>query len=129
MSSALQPIRRGKGVTKAERYLNRLCESSFLSLWSYAGVYRDQHWGSAANKEGKELCDALVVFENDIIIFSDKDCRFSDSGDIFKDWARWYRKAIKKSADQIFGAERCIRDAQQILPGQQLHRSLPYLFA
>jgi len=110
-----QSICRGKGITNSERYLNKLCQTSFLSLWSYANVYRDQHWGDSSNKEGKELCDALVVFENDIIIFSDKDCRFGNSGDIFADWGRWYRKAIKKSADQIFGAERCIRNGRHKL--------------
>lgn len=104
-----QPIPRAKGVTATERYLNRLCNKSFLSLWSYASVYRNEHWGNPGSKEGKELCDALVVFDNDIIIFSDKDCKFGDSGDLLVDWARWYRKAIKKSADQIFGAERCLK--------------------
>jgi hypothetical protein len=78
-------------------------------LWSYASVYRDQHWGHPGNKEGKELCDALVVFDNEIIIFSDKDCRFGSSGDLRTDWGRWYRKAIERSAYQILGAERCIK--------------------
>jgi hypothetical protein len=38
----VEPIHRRNGVTSAERYLKRLCDHSFLSLWSYAGVYRDQ---------------------------------------------------------------------------------------
>jgi hypothetical protein len=91
---------RSKGVTDAERYLQKLCERSFLSLWSYAGVYRNQ------GKTGKEICDLLVIFDEHIIIFSDKDCEFPDTGDIELDWKRWYKKAITKSADQIYGAER-----------------------
>src|ERR1019366_4103860 len=97
-----------EGVTPAERYLAKLCKRSFLSLWSYASIFRDQ--GRSNSKgDGKELCDLLVVFENHILIFSDKDCEFRDGTDIALEWSRWYRKAIKKSADQVFGAERWIK--------------------
>lgn len=94
-------IVRSEGITKAERYLKTLCERTFLSMWSYAGVYNDK-----AN--GQEVCDLLVVFDNHIIIFSDKDCEFLNSGNIELDWKRWYKKAVKKSADQVYGAERWI---------------------
>jgi hypothetical protein len=102
------PVTRGEGVTDAERYLQRLCERSFLKLWSYPGVYRDQ--GVGQRKEGKEVCDLLVVFGDDIIIFSDKRCAFPDSGDLSQDWSRWFRKAVMRSAEQIWGAERWILD-------------------
>jgi len=101
-------IFRAGGVTEAERYLKNLCDRTFLSLWSYPGVYRDQK--ASGKGDGKELCDLLVVFENHVIIFSDKDCAFPDSGGLVKDWSRWFRKAVKKSADQVWGAERWIRD-------------------
>ena len=101
-------ISRADGITDSERYLKKLCERTFLSLWSYPNVYRDQ--GGAAKGDGKEVCDLLVVFENHIIIFSDKDCAFPDSGDLTKDWSRWFRRAVKKSADQVWGAERWIRN-------------------
>jgi hypothetical protein len=52
---------RGKGVTPAELYLNGLCDKSFLSLWSYPGIFRDQGKTSLAG-DGKEICDHLVVF-------------------------------------------------------------------
>ena len=73
----MDPILRRDGTTSAERYLKRLCDRSFLSLWSYAGVYRDQLYSPTA-KIGKEVCDLLVVFEDHIIIFSDKDCVYPD---------------------------------------------------
>lgn len=92
---------RSEGVTDAERYLKRLCDRSFLSMWSNTGVFNDRG-------TGQEVCDLLVVFDNHIIIFSDKDCEFPDTGDIELDWKRWYKKAIKKSADQVYGAERWI---------------------
>ena len=64
---------KSKGLTESERYLANLCEKSFLSLWSYPNVFRDQ--GRKEGKgDGKELCDLLVVFDRDVIIFSDKSC-------------------------------------------------------
>lgn len=42
LTAGSAPIQRVEGVTPAERYLSYLCDRSFLSLWSYAGVYRDQ---------------------------------------------------------------------------------------
>jgi hypothetical protein len=95
---------RAKGVTPAERYLQRLCERTFLTLWSYPGVFRDQK--SAGKGDGKELCDLLVVFGDNILIFSDKSCAFPDTGSTQLDWSRWFRRAVIKSAEQIWGAER-----------------------
>ena len=62
-------IERALGTTPTERYLKKLCDHTFLSLWSYPGVYRDQYAGEGG--DGKEVCDLLVVFENDVIVFSD----------------------------------------------------------
>jgi hypothetical protein len=101
-------IHRAEGVTPAERYLKWLCERTFLSLWSYPAVYRDQGQ-SRSGGDGKEVCDLLVVFENHIIIFSDKDCTFPNTGNLVQDWSRWFRAAVLKSAQQVWGAERWIR--------------------
>lgn len=97
------------GTTSSERHLARLCERTFLRMWSYPNLFTDR--GRHGNVGvGKELCDLLVVFANDIIIFSDKSCEFPDSGNLEVDWKRWYRKSVKKSADQVFGAERWIKN-------------------
>lgn len=99
----------GEGVTEAERYLAELCKRTFLSLWSYPRVFKDQ--GKPKDKgEGKELCDLLVVFENHILIFSDKDCRFNDAIDLSLAWSRWFKKTVQKSAEQVWGAERWIKN-------------------
>lgn len=100
-------IERADGITPSEKYLKQLCDKAFLSLWSYSGIYRDQKQGGKG--DGKELCDLLVVFENHIIIFSDKYIEFPNSGNIQLDWSRWYRRAVEDSAKQIFGAERWIK--------------------
>ncbi len=97
--------RRGR---RRRSYLARLCSRSFLSLWSYPGVYRDQ--GKRGSGDGKEVCDLLVVFGDDVIIFSDKDCQFPESGKLDLEWARWFRRAVLKSANQLWGAERWVRE-------------------
>jgi hypothetical protein len=100
---------RTDGVTTAERYLKRLCDHSFLSMWSYPGLYRDQGRRDGRG-HGKELCDLLVVFENHILIFSDKDCSFPNTGNLDLDWSRWYTRAVENSAKQVWGAERWIKE-------------------
>ena len=108
MDSNKKPrIQRAEGVTNAERYLKRLCDKTFLSLWCYPSIYRDQ--GRAGKGDGKEVCDLLVVCDNDIIIFSDKLCEFPRSGNLELDWCRWFRRTVLESANQVWGAERWIK--------------------
>jgi hypothetical protein len=118
-------IHKADGVTAAEKYLARLCERSFLSLWSYPGMYRDQ--GKPLNGgHGKEICDLLVVFDENIIIFSDKDCRLRDSGNNHRDWQRWFKKAIQESAEQAWGAERWIRqNPSRVFIDRECMQALP----
>ena len=94
-------MKKSEGTTPTEKHLVRLCEKAFLRLWSHPNLYRDQGGG-------KELCDVLIVFDRDVIIFSDKSCVYPDSGDEVKDWARWFKRSIRNSARQVFGAERWI---------------------
>jgi len=93
------------GVTTSERYLDSLCKKSFLSLWSYPNLYRDQGRKNGRG-DGKELSDHLIIFNEYVIIFSDKSCAFPDTGDVSLDWNRWYRRSIEESAEQVYGAER-----------------------
>lgn len=100
---------------ESEEVLRRLCNGSFLSLWSIPNPFSDD--GVHKRGEGKELCDLLVVFGDDVIIFSDKSCAFSavppPNDKPTLNWDRWYRKAITKSVDQIYGAERWLRQFPQ----------------
>lgn len=107
-SNRLTPIRRQDGSTAAERYLKQLCDHTFLSLWSYPRIFRDQGQGKTGG-EGKEVCDLLVVFQEHLIIFSDKDCAFPQTDNLELDWKRWFRRAIQEAAQQIWGAERWLK--------------------
>lgn len=113
-----QIVEKNKGVNRTEQYLGVLCEKSFLSLWSYPGLFR---------KPTKELCDLTVVFGRDIIIFSDKNCAFPNSGDIKEDWDVWFKRAIAESANQAWGAERWIKNfPQRIFLDSQCKKVFPY---
>lgn len=101
----MEPTVRGVGTTKTERTLAGLADKTFLDLWSYPNTFNDR---DLRNGQGKELCDLLVVCGDDVLVFSDKDISWP-SGEGKLAWARWYRRAIRHSVDQIKGAERWIR--------------------
>lgn len=64
----LKVINKGQGVNQTEKRLIELANSAFIGLWSYPNVYSDE--GLSKNKSGKEVCDLLVVFEDNVILFS-----------------------------------------------------------
>lgn len=86
--------------TESEQLVSMLCKRSFLSLWSYSRP--------EGKKRGKELCDSLVVCDPDVIIFSVKECKVPDSGNLEVDWERWRRAAVEESYKQAYGAQRII---------------------
>lgn len=94
-------VEKSEGLTVSEKKLAALGYQTFLRLWSYPNPYKLQ-------SNGKELCDLLIVFDNHIIIFSDKDCVYGNSDDPKVDWRRWYKRAIQKSAEQLIGAKNWI---------------------
>ncbi len=91
---------------ESEQLVYDICKRSFLCLWSYP---------NPLGKDGKELCDTLVVCKPDIIIFSVKDIGLTDSGDVSIDWKRWRKRAIDASAKQIYGAERWLDGASHVI--------------
>lgn len=92
-------------MNRSERYVYSLARRTSLSLWSYATPIR--------GGDGKELCDVLVVFGNDIAIISVKEIRLGIASWI--NLRRWRRRAIESSVKQIYGAERWIRTATHVV--------------
>lgn len=90
---------RAAGINASERILAEIAERSFLSLWTYPNTFREQN---------RELVDLLVVFGDDVILFSDKGGAYPDSGDPIVRWNRYYRSAIESSARQLRTAENWI---------------------
>ena len=64
-------------MNRSEDLVYKLCRESFLSLWSYA---------NPKGKNGKELCDVLIVSDPDIIIISVKDIELKTHGDVSVNW-------------------------------------------
>lgn len=93
-------FKKSEGLTESEAILARLCERSFLQLWTYPNLFKEP---------GKELVDLMVVFRNDVVLFSDKSCAYPDSGDPILDWKRWFSRAVGKSAHQVRRAEHHVR--------------------
>jgi hypothetical protein len=82
-------------INESEERLGELTRKTFLSMWTY----QNPHYA-----KGKELCDALVVFGDDVIIMSDKLIRFDEQATKEVAWKRWYKKAVTGSIRQLRGA-------------------------
>lgn len=74
-------------------------------MWSYPNPV---FGNDASRKGGKELCDLLVLFRNNIILFSDKSCSYPIGVDPTLNWNRWYKRSITKSVDQLVGAKKTL---------------------
>jgi hypothetical protein len=88
---------------KSEELVYRICAKSFLSLWSHHNV---------PGKKDNELCDILVVFEEHVLLFSVKESKLGGSDEI--DWQRWQKRAINESVDQLYGAERWLKNRDSV---------------
>jgi len=81
----LKPTLKQTGETSTERALSKVLERCFFGLWSYTNLFTD-HGKKGANTTGKELCDLLVIFGNEIIIFSDKAVDYKPTEDCRPPW-------------------------------------------
>jgi hypothetical protein len=91
-------IEKSKGQTLTEQYLSHLCDRTFLRLWSYPNPYK---------ADGKELCDLIAVFENNVFLFFDREShKFDQGSDVLISWERWKKEAITKQIRSAAGAKR-----------------------
>ena len=97
-----------EGVNESERLLMRLCRKSFLSLWAHANLRTAQDMRDGKGS-AKEFADVLVVFGDDVIVFSDKHIEFQRDRDLSIAWPRWFNRAIADSAKQLHGAMSWLR--------------------
>jgi hypothetical protein len=95
-------ISKSQGQTPTEASLARLCDNTFLKLWSYANPFKS---------DGKELCGLIAVFENHVFLFFDRESRTFDtsSQDISVIWERWKKTAIDRQINTADGAARYIQ--------------------
>lgn len=89
------------GVNSSEERLAEQSRQTFLSLWAYQNPFYER---------GKELCDLLVVFGDDVIIMSDKVVGYNVNGPRDVAWGRWHTRAIVESVSQLRGALKTIKN-------------------
>ena len=90
-------------VNSSELFVEQIGRQSFLSPWCYPNLY----YKSGGNI--KEFADLAIIFENTIILFSDKNISFDISAQTSIAWKRWYKRSVSKSVDQLLGACRQLR--------------------
>ena len=105
-----ETILRGAGQNDSERFLFLLAEQTFLNIWTYPNVYRNQKINGSDKGDGKELCDVLIVCGDDVIVFSDKDIGWCETANAEVAWGRWLREAVLSSANQLYGAMRWLKE-------------------
>lgn len=93
-------------VNSSEELVEYICNKCFLSLWSYP---------NPIGKNGKELCDVLVVCDPHVIVISVKEVVFQKDKEFEVAAARWERKAIDSSVGQLDGALRWLEDATNVI--------------
>lgn len=111
-------IIKSEGTTPTERLLARLCEQTFLKLWSYPNPFKD---------DKKELCDLLAVFENHVFIFFDRDNQQINKPDIdpLVRWKRWKKDVIDSQIRTAHGAERYLRSGRKTFLDSELKVEFP----
>lgn len=106
-------------ASDSERYLGALAERAFLKLWCYPNLFIKK--GGA-----KELCDLLLIFGEDIAIFSDKHCEFGDGTQPERvRWRPWHEEAVLASARQVAGAERMLHSRREMFVDRKCTQALP----
>jgi hypothetical protein len=115
---------RGEGLTPSERRLAALADRTFLRLWSYPNTFNDRTKGATGG--GQEIADLLAVFENHVVLFSDKEIGWQSDRPLALAWARWFRRAVEGGITQLNGAERWIdQHPDRIFTDKLCTRQLP----
>ena len=114
-------IKKSEGLTRTEKYLAKLCERTFLKLWSYPNPIKD---------DGHELCDLIAVFDNNVFIFFDRNNNslFNESKDFIINWEIWKRKSIRDQLQTAHGAERYIRSKRDFFIDTKRKNPFPIEF-
>ncbi|MDO8893610.1 SEC-C metal-binding domain-containing protein [Nitrosomonas sp.] len=121
----MRKTEKSSGTTTTERRLSKLCEKTFLGLWSYANLHTPEGMKGGKGK-GRELCDLMAVIDNNVVLFSDKDISFNQDIDVVVAWKRWRRKSILESAAQLYGAEKwLIEHSQEIYLDEKCNEKFP----
>jgi hypothetical protein len=119
-----EKIFRGEGLNPSEQRLARFADRTFLRLWSYSNTFNDRT--KTACGVGQEVADLLAVFENHVVLFSDKAVSWQADKPTELAWSRWYRRAIEGAVAQLNGAERWLdRHPERVFTDKHCTQPLP----
>jgi hypothetical protein len=103
--------------TPSEIFLEDVCDKCFFKLWGYPNLYKSK---------SKELCDFLVVFNNNILIFEVKGKKWDCNNASWNDWNDWKKEVIEKGITQINEAEAWIKQKPtDIFLGRNSTKKIP----
>lgn len=111
-------INKQDGLTDSEKLLSKLCERTFLKLWS---------WPNPRKQDGKEICDVIAIFEDHVFIFFDRESKIiqNTNKDIDTTWERWKKGVIDKQVQTARGATRYVRARKPIFLDSKCQQRLP----
>jgi hypothetical protein len=111
-------INKPEGFTETEKLLSKICENTFLNMWSFANPFNDHN---------KEFCDVIAIFENHMFIFFDrnKTLEFDAEQDFKVKWDRWVRHVIEAQIKTCHGAERYIKNGGKLFLDNKLKTDFP----
>jgi hypothetical protein len=100
-------IIKSTGFSRTEKLLGEICDKTFLKLWSYPNLYK---------ADGKEVCDVLSVFKDDVFLFFDRESRKFDNPeqDLQLQWTRWKKEVIDKQLHTAEGARKYILEGGKL---------------
>jgi len=113
---------KSKGYTSTEQYLSDLCEKTFLKLWVFPNVVKE---------DGQEVCDVLALFDDCVFLFFDRhNTKLEESiphnmDEFIVNWKRWKKDAIDKQIRTLFGAEKYIRSGKKVFLDAKRKNELP----
>ena len=118
MGVDLMKIEKSTGITSTERLLSGLCERTFLKLWS---------WPNLCKQDGNELCDLIAVFNDHVFVFFDRESRVIQDAkkDISITWPRWKKEVVDKQIKTAKGAEGYIRKGLPVYLDKRCQQPFP----
>lgn len=99
-------IYQGQGITSGERRLGQILKASFLDYWTILNPTK------IAGSKKTELCDALVVCGEYLLVFQHKQIGLTLGVAPNTGWEKWARKSFGDATKQLLGARKILGNSQ-----------------
>lgn len=99
-------IYQAHGVTQGEHRLGQMLKASFLDYWTIINPTK------IAGSKKTELCDALVVCGEYLLVFQHKQIGLTLGAAPNTGWEKWARKSFGDATKQLLGARKILANPQ-----------------